>query len=343
MINIDSRLLDEVDADELYLLSRLANRVNKEGVCWPGNALLMKECKWSRSKLIRVKNGLYEKKILTSTTRRKENSVELMSNLYKIDTTLISNYTPSVKNDTTPVQNGHHLSSTGDTTPVQNGHHLVSESSREVLTNEVLSNEELTNEELNRENRRHSLISNIFEDLIRTFWKDFESHKHFYLYKFVIPEESYPEQLDVTTETFLLKIAGAAGKIYDFLNNLQRPRLEVTEKEVKREGKPHNIPKESNLQVNAYFDYCRLSKTYMLSDPDKLPDKIAQGDWCMKLYDFLKDKIEREEYDPAIDSELLLSEWLIHKYYWEPQFVYECKRYNNRIVYEGEEYLKVKK
>jgi hypothetical protein len=347
MINIDSRLLDQVEADELYLLSRLANRMNRDGVCWPGNTLLMKECGWSKAKLIRIKKRLYKKGLLSASTRQKNNSAELMSNLYKLETNLITNFTGSVnsdttyENNTTHTQDGNHMRLNPDTGYDQNKDGVVSESSREVLTSEELNNEELNNEELNKEKKHLSFVkSYIFEDLIETFWPDLVDHKHFYSYEFILPRES--QEINATIKNLLVRVARAADEIYDVFDSLKRSKIRFRNRQILREDAHKSGSdnfKEYRYQANAYVDFCRLSKTHMTATPEKIATKLIEKDWVIALFDYTKDDIETWKYDPAMDEDELLSTWLIEMYYTGVYMGYVCDRYNNRIVYAGEEYL----
>lgn len=347
MINIDSRLLDQVDPDELYLLSRLVNRMNKDGTCWPGTDLLVKECNWSRSKLLRVKKGLYDKKLISSITRRKENSPELMSNIYKLQTNLIASFVPSVKIDTTPCQNGHYPSVTSEATLVSEMPLPSVRNEAVSINQEVLTTEVLISEELNREKEHVSFLkSNVFEELIDVMFPQFKDHRWFYRL------QKDREPTDATTKEFLEKLSRAAEKIYEATKGLNRPRFQIDEDKMepyrdtvsRRTGrkKDQDLAQEMKWQICAYHDFCRLSKTHMTTRPEKLPEKMIEADWPFKLYEFVKSDIQAEKYDPACDDDLW-SYWLRELYYFQPLDVFVCRRYNNRILWGDMEYLHFKK
>lgn len=352
MINIDSRLLNDLDANELFLLLNLTNRINEQRYCFPGNKLLCKELGWSKEKLQQVKKRLAAKRFIEIEPRHKENSPGQTSNIYRILTPQVGNYTPGGKNGTGEV--GKPVSppvGNSDSPPVGfSGGTPVGKPGNEVLTNEELETEELTHEELEKERKRElTWISmdkgRIFKDLIETFWEHLEDHSDYYTAKFTFPERFGDwTDLDATTGNLLSKIAGAAEKIYNAFAALKRPKLLPGQNgKLSRADKPSDdVFRESNWQVNAYADYCRLSKRFVVTSPENLPEKLIEQDWCFTLLDYVKDDIAREKYDPAMDEELL-SEWLIYMYYWDTHEAYECRRYNNRIVYNGEEYLKSKK
>jgi hypothetical protein len=299
--------------------------------------------------LQRAKKTLTGLDLIEVRVRHKSNSSGQTSNYYFIKTPLVSNYTPAKEVDRGGINKvgaggvkeiGTTLSNISSMPPAK-------ELGNKVLTTEKLTSKELSIEELEREKEkalslnRLYVTAEIFSDLIRTFWKDHEDYKSYYLHYKKENIDSTYKDIDATTERFLKKICVAAEQIYESFKTLKesgrREKLRAGDGQITREG-AISIFSEANLQVNAYFDFCRLSGTHMTTDPEKIPGKLIQGDWCTRLFDFIRPKIEKEEYDPAVDAELLLSEWLINMYYWQP-IVYECRRYGNRIVYDGQEYL----
>ena len=104
MINIDTRLLSQINPDELYLLCHIVNYMNQNKMCFPSNAKLSKDSTFSQSKILRIKNSLIDKKIMTVTRRFRADGSQT-SNLYKLQTEYIGVYV-SAKNmsdlDTTP-------------------------------------------------------------------------------------------------------------------------------------------------------------------------------------------------------------------------------------------------
>jgi len=104
MINIDTRLLSQINPDELYLVCHIVNYMNQNKMCFPSNAKLSKDSTFSQSKILRVKNSLVDKKIMTVTRRFRADGSQT-SNLYKLQTEFIGVFV-SAKNmsdlDTTP-------------------------------------------------------------------------------------------------------------------------------------------------------------------------------------------------------------------------------------------------
>jgi hypothetical protein len=344
MINIDSRLLSALDANEMYLLLNLTNRINGDRFCFPGNKTLCGELKWSREKLQQVKKRLTEKGVIEIERRFKDNSPGQTSNIYRIITPQVGNYTPGGKNGMGEV--GKLAGGVPEIIPGGGGNigtPGVGKPGNEVLTNEVLTTEELNTEELKREN--HYLfycVHSIFENLIDCIFPQLEDYSHCMAGYCEIAE--LEEITDPTISKSLEKILAAARKIYSAFESLQRPLPEWRE----TAGFPGTSPGEINPlleakdQIKAYTDFCRLTKTFITTDPEKLPERLIQVDWCRKLFDHLKPEIEKERYDPAYEEHDLHSEWLIEQYYYQSIDVWVCKRYGNRIVYGGEEYLKVK-
>ena len=62
----------------------LCDRSNKDGKCWPGIKTIARELNLSRSTVKRALDDLYQAKLITRETRRRENG-SLTSNLYSIN------------------------------------------------------------------------------------------------------------------------------------------------------------------------------------------------------------------------------------------------------------------
>ncbi len=88
MINIDTRLLKTVSPDELYLLCQIVNFMNENRMCFPSNKKLTDQSGFSDSKILRIKNELVLKKII-SVKRRFRADGSQTSNEYRIETNLI--------------------------------------------------------------------------------------------------------------------------------------------------------------------------------------------------------------------------------------------------------------
>jgi len=88
MINIDTRLLNQVTPDQLYLLCQIVNFMNENKMCFPSNKKLIMHSKFSESKILRVKNELVAKKIISVKQRFRADGSQT-SNLYRIESEFI--------------------------------------------------------------------------------------------------------------------------------------------------------------------------------------------------------------------------------------------------------------
>jgi len=90
MINIDDRILSQIDRDELWLLIHIVKRFNERFICWPSNKKLCFDTKFSLKKMQAIKKALIEKGILIAKTRYF--GAKQGSNEYMIDTEYIGVY-----------------------------------------------------------------------------------------------------------------------------------------------------------------------------------------------------------------------------------------------------------
>jgi len=105
MINIDTRLLSNVTADQLYLLCQIVNFMNENRMCFPSNKKLIEVSGFSESKILRVKNELVAKKIISVLQRFRPDGSQT-SNLYKIESEHIGVFINAKRMsdlDTTPI------------------------------------------------------------------------------------------------------------------------------------------------------------------------------------------------------------------------------------------------
>lgn len=96
MINVDDRLLLEVDPSEMWLLLHITKRLGKKMHCWPSNKTLMNDTGFKIDKLREVKKSLINKKLI---------SVELKdgtSNVYRIETDKIGVFVGANRLSDTP-------------------------------------------------------------------------------------------------------------------------------------------------------------------------------------------------------------------------------------------------
>ena len=136
MINIDTRLLPQVTPDQLFLLCHIVNFMNENKMCFPSNKKLIEQCKFSDSKILRIKNELVTRKIISVKQRFRPDGSQT-SNLYKIETEFIGVFVTgkSMSNlDTTPFTNEE-----GDTFTHEGG------TPSTMNTQEVLANRSINN------------------------------------------------------------------------------------------------------------------------------------------------------------------------------------------------------
>jgi hypothetical protein len=88
MINIDTRILPQVTPDQLYLLCHIVNFMNENRMCFPSNKKLIEQSGFSESKILRVKNDLVTRNIISVKKRFRPDGSQT-SNLYRIETDLI--------------------------------------------------------------------------------------------------------------------------------------------------------------------------------------------------------------------------------------------------------------
>lgn len=139
MINIDTRLLNQVTPDQLYLLCQIVNFMNENKMCFPSNKKLIMHSKFSESKILRVKNELVAKKIISVKQRFRADGSQT-SNLYRIESDYIGVFVTG-KNmsnmDTSPFTDEE-----GDTFTHEGGTPLR-QKPLEVLANRSIKNKEV--------------------------------------------------------------------------------------------------------------------------------------------------------------------------------------------------------
>lgn len=94
MINVDDRLLDQINEKELYLLMRIAQHILKnpeKKQCFPGKNRLRKLTGYGRDKLNQTIKSLNDKGIIDKE-QRKSKKGEFLTNLYTVKTQYIQIY-----------------------------------------------------------------------------------------------------------------------------------------------------------------------------------------------------------------------------------------------------------
>jgi len=158
MINIDTRLLKSIAPDELYLLCHIVNFMNENRMCFPSNKRLSIESKFSESKILRVKNELVLKKIISVQNRFRPDGSQT-SNLYKIESEYIGVFITGKKMSdlNTPTftdEGGGVFTHEGGTPSVMNTH--------EVLTNISINQNKVLESSENEFSHTHEEIKNSF-------------------------------------------------------------------------------------------------------------------------------------------------------------------------------------
>lgn len=132
MINIDDRLLKQVNADKLWLLCHIAKHMDERLSCFPSNKTLCTSTGWGLFKVKEVKKELVADGILRIEQRYKGHAQ--ISNQYFFNTSYISVFVNlrGKGGDETPVANATPPGCTDTPPPVANA-------TTEVLTSEVLT------------------------------------------------------------------------------------------------------------------------------------------------------------------------------------------------------------
>jgi hypothetical protein len=91
MININDKILDQLDEQELFLVLHIARHIGKSGVAWPGVKRLMMLTKWTKPTVLKVRGRLYDKAIVKPTKRVDETGRD-KSTVYRLCTPHIGIY-----------------------------------------------------------------------------------------------------------------------------------------------------------------------------------------------------------------------------------------------------------
>lgn len=149
MLNIDTRLLAQVDESELWLLMQLAKRINKENLCWPSNRTLCSETGWHIEKLQRIKKQLMEKNLLSVLIRKHPEGGQ-GANAYQVNSAYIGVFVSADKFEFACTENGEAPSGKSEGGAPANTDRPSSRKNRqrsinqsEVLTNELIKVESI--------------------------------------------------------------------------------------------------------------------------------------------------------------------------------------------------------
>lgn len=94
MINIDTRFLDDVNADQLWLLCHIIKRADSRLSAYPSNKTLCKDTGWNIKKLQKIKTSLIDRGILMVKPRFNQDQKQT-SSVYSIRTDFMGVYVPA--------------------------------------------------------------------------------------------------------------------------------------------------------------------------------------------------------------------------------------------------------
>jgi hypothetical protein len=90
MVNIDTRLLKVADANEVFWLLCIANRMGKDLTCFPSLSTQMEDTGWGKPKVISVRESCEKKGFISVKKRFDAKKNCQTSNIYKIKTPFLS-------------------------------------------------------------------------------------------------------------------------------------------------------------------------------------------------------------------------------------------------------------
>lgn len=316
LLNLDSRLINptdpnRLDADEFYLSAHLTKRINNERTCYPSIKTLSYDCGWCPDKTRAVLKSLEQKNII-----KKQSGGGRYSNTYTVLSPYLKIYlgvknTPPDKSLSLPSDNIACTTTEIPTAPIH-------ENSKEVLSIESLSIESLNSEVL-RSNA--NLQKN--EQLPFLVFKELQS----YFFDSIDFDRENPEVKKI--ENIL---TGAAKNLVDYFepfNGKPLPEYRIT-----GWRECNDTYTEILDRIKAYLDFCRLTKTYVISNPDSVGSTLIREDWCLKLYAW---KQNNPKYDVGLDDDLL-SDWLRDLDYIDIICLAD-KKNTNRILVDGDEFI----
>jgi hypothetical protein len=88
MINLHTKILDQLDAKELFLCLQIARHIGKNKTAWPGVDRLVKLTGWSKTTVLSTRKKLEDKGVI-QTLKRKDELGRDRSNVYRLTTDLI--------------------------------------------------------------------------------------------------------------------------------------------------------------------------------------------------------------------------------------------------------------
>ena len=142
MINIDDRILSEVDECQLFLLCAIAKHIGADMKAWPSNKRLCEITKWSLNKLQKVKQSLIKSGLISVECRY--NNTSQSSNFYRVKSKYISVLVGLEQMQAVPQNESNPLpQNMVPPLPKNRVPPLPQNRVTEVLTNEVLTNEQL--------------------------------------------------------------------------------------------------------------------------------------------------------------------------------------------------------
>jgi hypothetical protein len=167
MINIDTRLLADLEPNEMWLLLHIVKRLNDHKTAFPSKKVLLEDTRWKSEKTLKAAmDSLVEKGMLNVTHRARPDGSQT-SNLYTVKTNLIGVFVTAdrLQNQVKNTGGG------GQKIHPPRGKKIQGVGSKKDTPNEVLYNEVLTNEVLTTQ---EDIAANEFADAITDIYENGE-------------------------------------------------------------------------------------------------------------------------------------------------------------------------
>jgi|GEM_PF-5474698 len=325
MINLHTHLLDDpklrLDENELFLLLHLVKRKNKEDFCFPSNNVLTRDTGWHIEKLLRVKKQLEQKGLIKVDRGNKGRN-----NRYHFTSDHIGIYVNGKSDIVGKSDNGFSGVSTTENRYTDTGKSVTEVLSTEVLSNKVLSNDKYLLK------HSHSLI---FMKVVDCF---FDSLQEFRTYHLDTEEEK--QAMNPTIRTQLDKIWRGAAEIFEAFKALNRRIPEVRMIERPYSGNDHPLS-EAEDQIDAYLDYCDITKTHPVQKIESIPEKLISKDWCAWIQEWAIEEYKAGRFIPLLRDSDIRSYWLNFLFYDPLHYDVFVSKRNESIIYWGQDkYLK---
>lgn len=179
MINIDDRLLENVDQSELFLLCHIVKRLNRGMFCFPANKTLLKDTGWALQKLQQVKRRLVEMGYLSIETRFSKEDRQT-TNIYKVKTSLIGAYVGGDRLSTPPENQVRSDENSGTTdspenqaTEVLTREEVLSSVSNDTDTQIAIEDLGVPPEEERKKNKQKKEVDPCYQEFVRLWTEQY--------------------------------------------------------------------------------------------------------------------------------------------------------------------------